>query len=885
MSEKDLLASDKERIEDVTNTFADETGQADDPTDVRQLFRWSEQCLAARLLPYIWEQKTAKAQKPWRYITTFSTQEGGTTGDFLNKLHMKDGDGGSNGFVNLTTFERAQLLWSFELWKVTYDTDPPIDDHVPGTPIKYTHKEDIPLIFEKMAKEDLESNGTYKVHTRGGSKTEEYFGRPQTGYGLKSFEWSYIGGDPATVRNDIEATMVVEFQNFNQLSTIRSHTPAPTEDIPTPDPINYSLLDLLGYGPESPRKKEGNEDRYDPSLFEIKAVVGWNVFGGAPNALKNKAKGQKTTLFLTLTEHDFSISQVGTFTLTLKYRARLEAEVSRLNSNVIFATGVPEYSNSGEGIRDDDLGLVQIDAKIAEERCNPERVQYWEEKRRNKAEVAKYKSWQNFYSSEVLYNYWNNWEDTHKTRVAQNEILKERGINLTGEKYGINSATNELSKVHKKIFKYQISRESIVNWLNGLDSKSIYSAADQIQNISNSDTDIEKELDQYGQPDDAGDLDREYNFKKGGGTAGLYTMYFFLLGDLLEIMTARALSGEHFGGTKISPDNSNFTTGDKIKIISGPLEFKVDKRASSDSTAQTTTVRCSLADLPITVEAFSDFWTRNVIEQSRKSYNLLEFIRDIGDQLINKAFGEGCARALTGASLAGINGMTRMKTGFLSLPGNEKGHDPLLYLGDDANKSGIYHPITGDILVENVLSSEIIKPEDSSKTAGDMYNYIVLYVDNIKETDKNKGVEADDEKRGIYHLKIHQGILQSIDFQKTDQPYLKESRQQLNENPMVHLSNTYNVRASTVGNTIFRPGQMVYINPIGFGTSLGKPTDTQSISNIMGLGGYHIIISVTNKVSRDFTTEIVAQWDNNGGKRRDPYSSIASKCAEEASEP
>jgi len=98
---------------------------------------------------------------------------------------------------------------------------------------------------------------------------------------------------------------------------------------------------------------------------------------------------------------------------------------------------------------------------------------------------------------------------------------------------------------------------------------------------------------------------------------------------------------------------------------------------------------------------------------------------------------------------------------------------------------------------------------------------------------------------------------------------------------MAHLSNTYNVRASTVGNTIFRPGQMVYINPIGFGTSLGVPTNKNSISNVMGLGGYHIIVSVTNKISRDFTTQIVAQWDNNGGERRDPYSGI-SKCADKS---
>ena len=98
--------------------------------------------------------------------------------------------------------------------------------------------------------------------------------------------------------------------------------------------------------------------------------------------------------------------------------------------------------------------------------------------------------------------------------------------------------------------------------------------------------------------------DRKYNWQAGGGTEESHTMYFFLLGDLLEIMTARALSGEHFLQTDISA--GEFGTGDKIKIISGPLEFQVDRGASSKSKTNVSTVRCSLVDLPITVEAFEN---------------------------------------------------------------------------------------------------------------------------------------------------------------------------------------------------------------------------------------------------------------------------------------
>ena len=262
---------------------------------------------------------------------------------------------------------------------------------------------------------------------------------------------------------------------------------------------------------------------------------------------------------------------------------------------------------------------------------------------------------------------------------------------------------------------------------------------------------------------------------------------------------------------------------------------------------------------------FSDFWFRNVIEPDRQTYSLIEFIRDFGEQVINKSFGEDCAPGMS----AGISGNTRMKMGFFSLPQHEGrnnvGEDPLLHLSDNA-----YNPVTGDILVETMPT--LTNPEAMTKSVPDK-DYVVLYLQNTNKMEWS-GKETDDAKKGIYHLKIHQGILQSIDFSKTDQPYLREARfRRLNKNPLVHLSNVYNIRASMVGNTCFYPGDTVYINPIGFGTSLGSPMAQSSLSSVMGLGGYHTIISVSNRISRDFTTEIVAQWTSNGsGEAGSDYS-------------
>ena len=313
-------------------------------------------------------------------------------------------------------------------------------------------------------------------------------------------------------------------------------------------------------------------------------------------------------------------------------------------------------------------------------------------------------------------------------------------------------------------------------------------------------------------------LEREINI--GSGYKEDYrTLRFMFFGDILEVMANRGLWW--------SDNGKSGKTDEKIKIISGPLRLKV--RGQEE-------IRCSISDIPISLDVFSDFWYRNVVEPNRETYSLVEFIRDFGEQVINKAFGEDC---LPGMS-AGVAGVTRLKTSFFSLPQYKDGSDPLLHLKTAAGKSGVYNSTTGDILVENMPI--LTDPKTLSETSPNkVYDYIVLYLQNT-DVMKWSGKEDEDKKKGIYHLKIHQGILQSIDFSKTDQPYLREARfKKFNKNPLVHLSNVYNVRASMVGNTCFYPGDTV-----------------------MGLGGYHTIISVTNRISRDFTTEINAQWTSNG---------------------
>lgn len=69
------------------------------------------------------------------------------------------------------------------------------------------------------------------------------------------------------------------------------------------------------------------------------------------------------------------------------------------------------------------------------------------------------------------------------------------------------------------------------------------------------------------------------------------------------------------------------------------------------------------------------------------------------------------------------------------------------------------------------------------------------------------------------------------------------------------------------GNVYFYPGSYIYINPFGMGSSrsLGFPWNRGDISNIMGLGGYHIIINVSSYIEEgNYETTIKARFDCSG---------------------
>jgi hypothetical protein len=97
---------------------------------------------------------------------------------------------------------------------------------------------------------------------------------------------------------------------------------------------------------------------------------------------------------------------------------------------------------------------------------------------------------------------------------------------------------------------------------------------------------------------------------------------------------------------------------------------------------------------------------------------------------------------------------------------------------------------------------------------------------------------------------LDRGIIKSVSFERVDQPYLREARTATDKSFGVgQLRELYNVNLTLYGNNLVKPGQMIYVEPNRF--VFGRPTEQNSVSRLLGLGGYHLVVDVSNTIGKD----------------------------------
>ena len=763
---------------------------------VKKTVRLNEQC-ALLQIPGIYE-KSNEVKEDWKL---FDPDPGGVDHhDFISQIAEK----GMSKFVNITPAQHAILQPEIRLWKVVYPTE-----NSPGVPIEFNFPKHIDLPEDFSTAENILSG-----RGRGGA------------IGIKKFEYELLGKNPATTDNYIKAKLVLFFQNMTTLTE-----PA----VNNIEGIDYDIkfLDLvLRSGPRNSKSEIRNaalerfggnekdyyaamakaaEDNYSYGLASEDAIIDelavdlWN-----PKYFKIKADIGWAVPPHGATEIEGFDSEL----LNQIINTKISLFMSLLRHDFNFnQDGTVELSIEYIGMVES--MLAGPDADILAPRDE------------SASELRKLKERKRIKSRQLL------------SVPKDSRISIKKEIKQIDEKIITSIAADRIEQ-YPKIFKWLFDNEQIFEvsvpreavGIGGLKVESTFFGLGQDKFTDDSEIVVGSTA-----AADAGDAyagkkisvtrlstrktktmaDKQLEDIKSGiqnkssqpqaadtidmfDNRPTYDIRFVYFGSILQA----ALSSLQSGGRYVDPEIED------IKILTGPVDLRglnIDKE------------RINISQIPIPMKVFKQFFNDKVVRSQRKSYSLIKFIKDVVSELVVGAAGRYCIADGAGASPISLK--------------------PAIALFSTRHNKSF---IRGGYI------------------QGTEHN---LYIYASQEAQPGlTGREGEDAKLGIYHFYIgrDRGLLKEINFSKTNVPGLSEARIiDRGEGGLGQLMEKYDAKLKLIGNSLFKPGMKIFINPTLAG--MGSTKVRHDIARTIGLGGYYDVIKVRSELSRDgFETELETSW-------------------------
>ena len=675
------------------------------------------------------------------------------------------------------------------------------------------------------------------------------------GVGLKEVNWKLNGTNPAEADKIIEVGMSFEFQSAADLLGSRYN---PTDGsisagIPE-DEFQANMIDLILHPPGF-AESQGAQARvtskrgeYVPSFYRIRMDIGWaipHLNGGmlpgmsetATRVLSQELQKQEMSLILNLVEHSFDINENGKIGLSVEYIGALEESINGNDADILSLISRKTKTKSVE--REEDRS---------------------EEKRQRIQELSEYMECLKLDdpSADSIDPYRDNIKDLQEDIKKSNDDIDEM---LTEAKESVYQQF--LTVINDKVYKLEVSEGDIEDWLESIEEDSARPSLPSLNDI------IASGGLEYSQPESADDaedaiggMNDEGSWRSSSGEeqidevvkkakaeqedASKGHIEFLFLGDLIS--TACQVMSPIFNPAAGAPT-----------LITGPIVINHPRGNR---------IQFNLADLPISYQDFQTFFFEVVVRKQLASYPLKLFIKDILERLVKKVlqpsecFSRGREKRSIDISLTNF---TITKT------------------------MGIKHGIEQNYIIPNGrlqvdnIDLEYEMRGDNTPVMDCLFLYMNSYTaqELVAKPDK-------DEEKGIYHFYIGNegGIVKSIDYSKTDVEGLREARQAEVRN-LGQIRDVYNASVKLVGNSLFRPGMKVFLNPpIGFGrpevdgynniSGLPDPNNLGSISNLLGIGGYYDIITVDSTISRggQYETTLDCVFAQSGGT----LDSIEARC-------
>lgn len=279
-------------------------------------------------------------------------------------------------------------------------------------------------------------------------------------------------------------------------------------------------------------------------------------------------------------------------------------------------------------------------------------------------------------------------------------------------------------------------------------------------------------------------------------------VHYIMLGDIIEIA-------------------AEFLETDQLNhIILGPISLRNGKIVN-------------IADIPIPIESFTNWFISKITSKDKDKWFFKEFIKDILEQLVGPYM-----------------------LGKYDLKGNRIQFDVTVETLHSPNKIERGEYISAE-QIKGMFANTFFNKEE-----GSVYTYLLLYATNNSLIDLN-GNYFEDLDRGIYHFKVggNAGIFKNVTFSKIDNNKLRTARMandQLNFEGE-YLREHYNCSVNLIGNHLFQPGKLFYIDGSYLG-ALGRES-----AHLIGLGGYYMTTEVKHTLAPGpYVTNIGGFWQDMG---------------------
>jgi hypothetical protein len=737
---------------------------------------------------------------------------GGEYGNLVSRINHGNKTAEVTEIMNLCPDVYALLTPYIHISRVLYDADGK-PKPIPAQPLK------IPNFLSKTDVRNILSNNLDRA----------------PGAGIKSFKWELAGVQPADVDNNITATLQVYFQSVRDFfQGSEDTTGRATAGRPEP-----SFLDLIINSPTvsptagtSPSSQStgvcpdnSSFQQYDGENFRIKVCAGWSTpdnlekiypqlakidrsTGVSRGSLLRKAiKATRVSLFLQQVRHDISLNQDGSLMLTVKYQAALSGLTTSAGSN-IFAPGTRENN------------IVKLRDKIKKEKKN------------NPA-----------YTETAAYE-----DDLKEIDKLEQEDRKEKYAKLLR---GIYSS--------KKIYTMRIPAAQLrVPKLYKLPETQRRTAARQRQQRidamsapttgGTAQSDLLTTLARSETAADAGSTANESaearNKRLAEQTpAEMIDVNYMYLGDLLDAVMTNLPGLPPSGKPPFECFMAQFEFVDILRMFTATSDSLRDLSRCADPAAAATSEAMQRANpylnltkkgfyeemhigsIPIALDAFQAFFIEQVVDKERDKYFFLHFVKDLCSKLIT--------RALSGECYGGNFGFfQRFDVQPLSFKNRNFGATPTV-----SDLAAATSELTCDVMDGQKFGLGLLVMSTDAKHRG------------------LKGEKDKDMAKGIYHHALGSacGLVKTINFQRMDQPYLREAKIQKNGAlGAEQLRELYTAKIDLIGNNLYKNGSYIYINPMLMGA-------TKRQLNYLGLHGYFLVTSVSSEITeKSFSTSISA---------------------------